>query len=302
MKPVYLYGMITPSTVHVLRDDFSYPRANTYAEIARTLPSIGGEAANSAIVLSKFGVKTVLDGNWIDPKNERKIKDTMSGYGIDISLLSVKEGFGTEEVVITDGRTRTVFGNYAAFGSGPVQWNTPSEEAARNASMVSIDPYFREESRLLARICTKHNLPYVTVDCRHDDYLAQNAESVIVSHELRDSTYGGRDMNEVFALFRENCKGLVVFTFGADELWYARPEGIVEKFTPYRVTPVDTTGAGDSFRAGIMYGLLEGLDDRRTIDFASAVAACVCLSAPHALNAPDLKGVLAFMKSHGERT
>jgi hypothetical protein len=55
--------MITPSTVHVLRSDFAYPRPNTYAEIARSYPSVGGEAANSAIVLASLGVCTRLDGN-----------------------------------------------------------------------------------------------------------------------------------------------------------------------------------------------------------------------------------------------
>jgi len=223
MKPVYLYGMISPSTVHVLREDFSYPNANTYAEIGRTLPSIGGEAANSAIVLSKLGVKTILDGNWINPKNEKKVKTMIGAYGIDISRLSVKEGFGTEEVIITDGDSRTVFGNYAAFSSGPAQWNQPSEEAIRGAPMVSIDPYFREESRTTARLCVKHGKPYVTVDCRHDDYLAQNAESVIVSHELRDNAYAGRDMKTVFQEYRQSCKGLTVFTFGSDALWVRPP-------------------------------------------------------------------------------
>ena len=42
---VYLYGMISPSTVYVLREDFAFPKPNGYAEVGRVLPSIGGEAA-----------------------------------------------------------------------------------------------------------------------------------------------------------------------------------------------------------------------------------------------------------------
>jgi sugar/nucleoside kinase (ribokinase family) len=61
---------------------------------------------------------------------------------------------------------------------------------------------------------------------------------------------------------------------------------------------VDTTGAGDMFRAGIIYGLLQHRDDENTVDFASAVAACVWLTLPHTLGAPNLDGVLAFMKNN----
>jgi sugar/nucleoside kinase (ribokinase family) len=71
---------------------------------------------------------------------------------------------------------------------------------------------------------------------------------------------------------------------------------------PNAIEPVDSTGAGDSFRGAIAYGLLQGWEDEHVVDFASAVAACVCMSYPHALNAPDLDGVLAFIEQHRGRT
>ena len=117
-----------------------------------------------------------------------------------------------------------------------------------------------------------------------------------VSHELRDQAYPGCDHRELFGQYQEHCRGLVVFTFGCDPLWFARPGGTLGTFQPYRVEPVDTTGAGDSFRAAIAYGILKGWDDVSTIDFASAVAACVCMTAPHALNAPGLAEIVAFQE------
>jgi sugar/nucleoside kinase (ribokinase family) len=302
VSDVYLYGMISPSTVHILREDFVFPQPNNYAEIARTLPSIGGEAANSAIMLSKLGLQTKLDGNWIHTSNVDKVKGLLETFGIDLSRLSVTDAGGTEEIVIADRESRTVFGNYASFHTGPKQWNDPQVQDVLDATMVCIDPYFREESRLAAELCVAHRKPYVTVDCRYDDHLAQRAGSVIVSHELRDQAYPGRDLRELFGRYLESCKGLVVFTFGSDQLWYARHGSELKAYQPYSIEPIDTTGAGDSFRAGIAYGLLQGWDDERTIDFASAVAACVCLSVPHTLNAPRLDGILAFMDEHRSRT
>ncbi len=298
MDKVYLYGMISMSTVYVLDDDFLFPRPNEYAEIAKSVSSIGGEAANSAIMLSKLGIKTKLDGNWLSKKNAEKIRNILKPFHIDIIRLKTKQNYGTEEIVITDKSTRTVFGNYASFHNGEKQWNTPQETDIQNATFVSLDPYFKNESLLAAELCVQNQKPYVTLDCRYDDFIAQNAEAVIISHELRDQAYGGENMVEIFQNYQKYCKGLIIFTFGSDELWYARSGQHINKFKPYVIKPVDTTGAGDSFRSGIIYGLLKSWDDRSIVDFASAVSACVCLTFPHTLNAPGLDGVLKFMEEN----
>ena len=56
----------------------------------------------------------------------------------------------------------------------------------------------RAESRRAAELCVAHDKPYVTLDSPYDDYVAQNAAAVAISHELRDQAYAGRDMREVF--------------------------------------------------------------------------------------------------------
>lgn len=302
MDKVYLYGMISMSTVYVLDDEFVFPHPNEYAEIAQSLFSIGGEAVNSAIMLSKLGIKTKLDGNWLSKKNEKKIKELLKSFDIDITRLTVKENYGTEEIVIADKNSRTVFGNYASFHRGKRQWNKPKETDIKDATFVSLDPYFRYESLLASELCVKNQKPYVTLDCKYDDFIAQNAEAVIISHELRDQAYGGKNMIGVFRNYQKYCKGLIIFTFGSDELWYARPNQNINKFKPYIIKPLDTTGAGDSFRSGIIYGLLKSWDDRSIVDFASAVAACVCLTSPHTLNAPGLDEIIKFMDENSNET
>src|ERR1035437_4544793 len=275
---VYLYGMVSPSTVYVLREDFAFPKPNGYAEIGRMLPSIGGEAANSAIALAKLGLRTKLDGSWIHARNADRVTGTLAGFGVDVSRLTVTEEGGTDELVIADGDSRTVFGNYAAFHAGPRQCNEPQAEDVAAAAIVCLDPYFRQDARLAAELCVAHAKPYVTLDSPFEDYVAQNAAAVVISHELRDQAYSGRDMRDVFASYLDACRGLVIFTFGSDELWYARSGQPIASYRPYDIEPVDTTGAGDSFRGAIAFGLLQGWSDERTVEFASAVAACVCMT------------------------
>ncbi|MBN2272809.1 MAG: hypothetical protein JXR41_10820 [Bacteroidales bacterium] len=298
MPQVYLYGMISPSTVYLLDEDFPFPKPNHYAEIRQSLPSVGGEAANSAIMLSKLGIKTKLDGVWINENHINTIRSLLEHFDIDISLLTVIPEGGTEELVIADDNSRAVFGNYARFHAGKRQWNIPCEKDIQKAAMVALDPYLKNESLLVAQLCYQNQIPYVTLDCKYDSFLTIHAAAVIISHELRDQAYPDDNLPEIFNAYQAHCEGLVIFTFGADEIWYARRGQTMRKYAPYKIKPVDTTGAGDSFRAGIIYGLLNQWDDESAIDFASAVAACVCLSAPHALNAPELDDILLFMKEY----
>jgi sugar/nucleoside kinase (ribokinase family) len=262
------------------------------------LSSVGGEAVNSAIMLSKLGIKTKLDGNWINEKNAVKILKILEPFEIDTSRLTLKLNYGTEEIVITDKNSRTIFGNYATFHKGEKQWNNPQETDIQNAKYVALDPYFREESLIVAKMCVQLKKPYVTLDCKYEDFIAQHAEAIIISHELRDQSYPDRNFIEIFKQYQANCKGLIIFTFGSDELWYAHTGQNIKKYKPYKIKPIDTTGAGDSFRSGIIYGLMNSWSDEATIDFASAVAACVCLSIPHTLNACGLDGVLKFIEEN----
>src|SRR6185437_1315477 len=46
----------------------------------------------------------------------------------------------------------------------------------------------------------------------------------------------------------------------------------------YRVPVLDTTGAGDTFHAEFIYGLLQGWPLERQLDFACAAAALNCMA------------------------
>jgi len=113
--------MISANTVHGLDNDISVLRPNEYAEIMRTVHSVGGEEANSGILLSKLGKTTKLDSNWLNKNKAEKIFDLLKPYEMDLSRLTIREKYGTEEVVITDNHSRTVFGNYTGFDRGEKQ-------------------------------------------------------------------------------------------------------------------------------------------------------------------------------------
>jgi ribokinase len=64
----------------------------------------------------------------------------------------------------------------------------------------------------------------------------------------------------------------------------------------FTVEAVDTTGAGDVFHAGYIYGLLQKWDLERVIRFASALAAVKCLQMGGRKGIPHLDEAMRFLQ------
>ena len=63
----------------------------------------------------------------------------------------------------------------------------------------------------------------------------------------------------------------------------------------YPVEVVDTTGAGDVFHGGYLYGVLQGWELRKTVRFASAMAALSCRAMGGRAGIPTLAEALRCM-------
>src|SRR5512140_1882369 len=110
---VYVYGMTVLCTIHLLKGRFPAPDA--YQEIQETFVMPGGEAANSAIVLSNLGVPVALDGCYLGEQTEKPLLQYLSDRNIDCSRLTCEAGFaGWRDIVFCDGEHRTVFGWFVA--------------------------------------------------------------------------------------------------------------------------------------------------------------------------------------------
>lgn len=297
MEPVdvYAYGMISSSILHLLRHPF--PAPDGYGEITQSCAMTGGEALNSSIVLSRLGMRVLLDGTWIgDTPDGQRLLERIRSDAIDPSRLTVKEGYvGVREIVFSDERTRTVFGNYIDLLNTTRKWNIPRKEDVQRARMVCVDPFFGEESALVGRYAAELGVPFVSIDCGYDHELAANAAAIIISGEFRGQEYPNADLPALFCEYQQRAQGMVVFTVGAETVLYARKGAPVKRFKPYPVKVIDSAGAGDAFRAGVVYGLLQQWSDEETIRYASAVAGMVCASFPGVLNSPTHAEVMEFI-------
>ena len=313
MTDVYLFGHV--STGIIVRIQGRYPRPDGYGEIIETLENHCGEATGGALVLARLGASVVLEGNWIgDTPACRGTLAFLQSRGIDCSGLVVKPGYrGVNEITISDSESRTVFGNYIDLLETTPQWEQPNVARIKQAKVVCVDPSFGEATLVAARAAKAAAIPLVTSDAPYDSELAALADAVAISGELMARDYPEAletdvAREELFEKYLEHCPGLVVFTAGSRPLWYARgqageaapgrvPPGERRQLSPIQVEIVDSAGAGDSFRAGLIYGALRGWSDDETVRFASALASLVCTTAPGCVNPPSLEQVRELIDS-----
>ena len=294
---VYLYGMTVLSTIHQLKAKF--PSADGYQEIINTFVIPGGEAANCAIVLSNLSVPVILDGPFLGDSTAEPLRTYLKKRNVDCSLLHHHPGFpGWRDIVFCDGNTRTVFGWFVDYLFGGHKfWNKPSERAIKSAKCVALDPFFGDESQDVARLCQKHHKDYVTIDNRFDSVIAKGARAIVCSQEFLDREYPGVEYQALLKQYQSNCSGLIIFTFGGRPVLFASSKTPIQSFQPYSIEVVDTLAAGDTFRAGVVYGILKGWSDFEVIRFASATAAVSCLRFPSVYEPPTLAEITELMKS-----
>jgi sugar/nucleoside kinase (ribokinase family) len=295
MHEVFSYGVIAPSTLIELADP--YPPPSGYAEIADIRPSIGGEAASSSYVLARLGVATKLSGNRLG-RGASSVLDILAGAGVDCSAITNdNDNDNVSELVVSHGEGRTIFGTYGRLLAGRA-WEEPSERDIRTARVVNADPFFGNESVAVSRLCRKHGKRYVTVDAPPDSEMAGHAEVVVLSQEYTARTLEITDPAQVVAAYTDRCQGLVVLTRGASSSWAACNGEAPVQHPPFPVEVRDTTGAGDAFRAGIVYGLLHDYTADRMLRLAAAVAALVCQTGPGVLESPTTAEVMTFLTDH----
>ena len=220
----------------------------------------------------------------------------IKSYNINTELITIKEKYSNvEEHVVTDNDTRTIFASYGKLFQGKRLWNIPNKQKIKEATIVCLDPFLGEESLLASRVCVKNNIPYVTVDCEYDSEISKNALFNVVSKEYRKRVYPNIEDKTLFMKYLNNANGDIIFTSGDDEVMYSIGKEL-RTFKPYQVKAIDTAGAGDSFRSGIIHGYLKGYSIDKTVAFASLLAAYICQSFPGVINAPTIEALKEFQK------
>ena len=293
---VYLFGQVLGTHSFLLKGGFLRP--DEYSEIGEQYFLPGGETGTAATVLDALGVPVRVDGTWIGTQVAPMLKAFYAEKDVDLSPLNfVQDDPGVMDYVVIAGLVRSPMGRFQTlFATGRRWWSVPREADIAGCRAAAVDPYFGDESLLAAELCRRNGIPYVTIDCRHDSPLHRHAAVDVVSHECTDQEYPGLSPEDVMARMQEQSDGLTILTQGGGEMLYGRRGEPLRRMKPFPVEVRSTLGAGDTFKAGCVYGVLHGMDDDALVRFASACAAVAISRFPLPLNPPRLDEVQRLLR------
>jgi sugar/nucleoside kinase (ribokinase family) len=258
----------------------------------------GGSAANTILGLAQFGGKAAYCGKVANDELGEFFLADMRKFGIRIEVQPGRGPSGTCVILITPDAQRTMLTNLAV--SSTLTPDDVDEETIRNSKYVYIEGYLfggepNHSAALRAiELAKKHGVKVaLTVS---DPFLIQYHKEEFWSliegpvdllfcnlDEARALT-GHHDAIECAREIHRHAENVALTLGGDGSLLMHGGEAIPIEGVP--VKAIDTTGAGDMYAAGILYGITNGLSWKQAGHLASHAAARVVAQLGARLKAP----------------
>lgn len=266
------------------------------ARIADRAWLCGGQTATVTAACARFGLTSRYIGVFGTDDHGSLIERALQERGVDLSRAVRGDGPNRSAVILVDPRgRRTVLWHRSDKLQLPPAALLGDALRARVVHVDDDEP----ETALAAARQGRAMGAIVTSDIEHH---SESAEALIsaVTHPVLDQRLasdltGEGDAERALRKLRRLNSGLLSMTLG--EQGSAALDG--DRFhhlAALAVEVVDTTGAGDVFRAGLIYGLLRGWNAAALLTFANAAAAISCTKAGAMPSTPTLGEVDQFLK------
>ncbi len=274
---VQVYGLGQCSLDYISKVDV-YPLPDVKCEFREIVIQGGGPVATALVALARWGLSCAFAGVIGDDLFGKMIQASLDEEGIDTRGLVVREGFASQFAFVVAepgvGR-RTIFWRRPT-GSPP----RPEEidfRLLQSANVLHTDGQFREAA-LAACMAARRAGVQVVVDA--DSFedgmldLARVSDCFIASEAFAEAFLGNNNPKKACRKLAELGPRVVGVTLGSKG-YVALAEGRLIQRPAYPVMAIDTTGCGDVFHAGFIYGLIQGWDLEKSFDLAAWSAAMV---------------------------
>jgi sulfofructose kinase len=259
----------------------TFPTFDSKQSLAAYECQPGGQVATALVALQRWGCRTAYVGTFGDGPLAEASRRSLADEGIDVTRAPSRPGVVNQTAVILIDRTS---GERTILMHRPDALTLRPEELDRDlvtaGRVLHLDGYDAEAALAAAGWARAAGVPVVVdVDTRVGpvERLLALTDAVILSRDFAYQLVGAGDPESALAkLIAAFQAPLTAVTLGAEGVIAATPTSGSVHLPGYVVQAVDTTGAGDIFRSGFIYGLLQDWALERTLRFANATAALKC--------------------------
>lgn len=277
----------------------SFPARGSKAEYETELHQLGGQVASAMIACQTWGLRTRYVGKLGDDEAGTRHADAFHQAGVEAHLVRVPSAASPKSTILVDAEgERTVLCRRDARLI--LQPEELRREWVTDARALLIDGHDTAAAELAATWAREAGVAVIAdLDEIYPGVhgLIANVDYLIVSRDFPTRLTGQADLCTALQQIHDQygCR-LTAATLGADGVlgWDGRQFHYAAAF---QVPVLDTTGAGDIFHAGFLFGLLRGWPLQRQFDFACAAAAMNCMAQGARGGIQPLASVETFMAS-----
>lgn len=258
----------------------------------------GGAASNTAVWLANLGVNVKLTGNMIG--RDRYGNQIMEGLerhpNIDLSLVEQRDGVTTpftRAIVTPDGER-----SFLIFWYPQAPKVSLTKEMLEGVKYLALDLYGGPERLATAQLAFESGVFTTIGDVVWPDHpalpftsIATNSGPYIRQH------FPGVDVRQHARKLQSISKGMVITTNGPGMVHALDRQGHGFTIQPPATNAIDATGAGDAFRAGLLYGLLRGFDLPRSLCWGVATGSLKVKNLGAATTLPGFREIESLANS-----
>lgn len=273
--------------------------AETKLRINDHFVSCGGQVATMLATCGSLGLTTSYLGPIGNDENGRRVRADLDARHVDLSRVITRDAHNQFAVVLVDQSTgeRTVLWHR---DPGLLLGDAPVDPAMLQGRVLHVDDVDEEASIRVAQLAAAAGVRVTSDLDRMTERTPELVRSVsvpIFAEHLPPLLTGERDPERALRKLRTLHPGLLCVTLGTNGAMALDGDRIVHS-PAFAVTAVDTTGSGDVFRAGFVYGMLAGWPTAEVLRFSNAAAAVSVTRFGAMAGAPSLAEVNDLLE-HG---
>lgn len=249
-----------------------FPSVDTYASVKNQFTNVGGGAGNTAIWLANWGLSVRLIGNELgNDANGEKVRQYLAAYqSLDTQYIAYPENQATlicQCLVRPDGERTFIMHTPADMMITPL-----SLEMLDGVQWLSLDMSGNLAPRLAAaQLAYEMTVPILVNDVYTLDHpIAPLASIIVISAAVVRAKLPNMSPLSIAQDIRKQHDCSVIVTDGANPVHAYLNTGDNLVYAPPAIDTVDTTGSGDIFKAGLLYGLSQKMTLENAIKWAIA--------------------------------
>lgn len=231
----------------------------------------GGQAATAMAACAAFGLSAGFAGVIGEDADGARVRQELDARGVDLSLATIAGTQPHSIVLVAEGEPERI----VLWARGSAR---PRPLSSTAFELLHIDDVYPEEALAAARMARDAGR-LVTTDIDHAGDTALDliraATHPVMAEHVPSALTGEADLPRALLALRAHTSAPLIVTRGPRGAMALDGDTLIEA-RGFRVDAVDTTGAGDVFRAGLITALLDGAPLDQMLRFGNAAAAASC--------------------------